>query len=53
MYANSVKVGLKAYDAWKEKKKELKRKLKNSMNAAYKRGNMALGNKKRAQLTKL
>ena len=53
MYANRVRAGLKAFDAWKSKKKEMRKKLKNSMNAAYKRGNNALGDKKRAQLNKL
>ena len=53
MLANSVRVGNKAYAAWESKKKELRRKLKNSMNAAYRRGNAALGDKKRAQLNKL
>lgn len=54
MYASNVRVnGLKAVNAWNKKKIGLRRKLKNSMNAAYKRGNKALGDKKRAQLTKL
>ena len=53
MFANRVRVGLKDFDAWESNKKELRRKLKNSMNAAYKRGNKILGDKKRAQLTKL
>ena len=53
MYANHVRVGNKAVVAWNEKKKDLRRKLKNSMNAAYRRGNMFLYNKKRAQLNKL
>lgn len=53
MFANHVRVGLKAFDAWESKKKDLRRKLKNSMKAAYKRGNVILYNKKRALLTKL
>ena len=53
MFANRVKVGLKAFDAWNEKKKVIRKSLKRSMNAAYKRGNNDLARKKRALLTKL
>jgi len=54
MFANKVRVGgRKAVKAWNKKKVELRRKLRNSMNSAYRRGNSVLGDRKRAQLTKL
>jgi hypothetical protein len=54
MFANRVRVGgNRAVKAWNKKKGELRRKLRNSMNAAYRRGNKVLGDKKRSQLTKL
>lgn len=43
----------KASKAWETKKQILKRNLRNSMNAAYRRGNTFLGNSRKAQLSKL